>query len=323
VPGTHPSCAPPRHVGTRAPARSACRTRPAQVRHAELAPPPQVRHAEPASSPPEFGTPNLPRPLAPAPGPVERSTHYARDSQAQEPHAQGRTSEEGQGRRAPLALRPQGRARGAGPRDQGHHAAPEGRRSQRLADRSATHPGGAARAPRRGRLRQHRGLRRAGAGHRAHHHVPVHARLAGLQRGGGGHVRPGEARPRARLHRQDPRGRGAHRHPAARHPRPLRVGRCGGEAVRAGDHPRAPPGGAARGRQTGKKKRSKKAAALAAQAARVSEANRALDAAVGKADADRASVSLRDDGGDLLVDVRGLPLVHAGKALAALSKVLR
>ena len=75
--------------------------------------------------------------------------------------------------------------------------------------------------------------------------------------------------------------------------------------------------------QTGKKKRSKKAAALAAQAARVSEANRALDAAVGKADADRASVSLRDDGGDLLVDVRGLPLVHAGKALAALAKALR
>ncbi len=68
--------------------------------------------------------------------------------------------------------------------------------------------------------------------------------------------------------------------------------------------------------------RRKSPPAIAAHAERVAVANRALDRAVGKTNADRADVTLRAADGELLVDVRGVPLVHVAKALAAVGKAL-
>jgi hypothetical protein len=64
----------------------------------------------------------------------------------------------------------------------------------------------------------------------------------------------------------------------------------------------------------------KKEASLLTHAPQLAEANRALDAAVGPADAARAEVNLRDDAGDVLVDIRGVPRVRAGEALRAVAK---
>jgi len=70
----------------------------------------------------------------------------------------------------------------------------------------------------------------------------------------------------------------------------------------------------------GKKKKRKEDPSLAPHTKAAALANRALDKAVGAANAAKADLTLRSAGGVVLVDVCGVPLGHAAKALAAVAK---